>query len=76
MSNTQENASSAVSPVTTEASESSVVPQVAESVHAGSAVPVRTTADQQRLDRLAEDLAEQGGRTEQRYDESHHLFTK
>ncbi len=34
------------------------------------------TSAQRRLDRVADDLAEQGSKTEQRYDQSHSLFTK
>lgn len=36
----------------------------------------KETAARERLDRSAEDVAEQGEKTEQRYDENHDLFTK
>jgi nucleotide-binding universal stress UspA family protein len=54
----------------------SFAPQVAETGHPISIVPEPRALSQKRLDRAAEDLAEQGGRTEQRYDQAHSLFTK
>ncbi len=54
----------------------SFFPQVAEVGHLGSTVPEPRTLSQRRLDRAADDLAKQGGRTEQQYDQGHSLFTK
>ncbi len=59
-----------------EARENSFVPRAAAMGHLGSAVPLPETPAQKRLDRVAEELAERGGRTEQRYDQGHSLFTK
>ena len=50
--------------------ENTFVPQV------GSAVPQPETLSQQRLDRVADDMAERGEKTEQNYDQAHSLFTK
>lgn len=60
----------------TEAPESSFVPQVLETGHLGSAVHEPVNSLQKRLDRIADDLAERGARTEQQYDLDHSLFTK
>jgi nucleotide-binding universal stress UspA family protein len=59
-----------------EVSENSFVPQIVETGHLGSTVPEPETLSQKRLDRVADDLAERGGRTEQQYDQAHSLFTK
>jgi hypothetical protein len=56
--------------------ENSFVPQTADMGHLGSTVREAATTAQRRLDGVADDLAEQGSRTEQRYDQSHSLFTK
>jgi len=56
--------------------ENSFIPQVAGAGHHESVIPEAATPAQRRLDRVAEELAEQGARTEQRYDQSHSLFTK
>ncbi len=34
------------------------------------------TSDDKKLDRIADDAAERAGKTEQRYDEDHDIFTK
>jgi hypothetical protein len=34
------------------------------------------TSDDKKLDRIADDAAERAGKTEQRYDEDHNIFTK
>jgi nucleotide-binding universal stress UspA family protein len=47
-----------------------------ETGHLASAVSEPETLAQRRLDWAAGDLAEQGERTEQRYDEAHSLFSK
>ena len=59
-----------------EVSESSFVPNVVETGHLGSTGPESRTLPRKRLDRVADDLAERGGRTEQQYDQAHSLFTK
>lgn len=56
--------------------ESSFIPQGAGAGHQESTTPITATPAQRQLDRIADDLAEQGARTEQRYDQSHSLFTK
>ena len=56
--------------------ENSFVPQIADTRHLESTGREAATPAQKRLDRAADDLAEQGSRTEQRYDQSHSLFTK
>ncbi len=62
--------------VATEAPENSFVPQVLETGHPGSAVYEPVTSSQKRIDRIADDLAERGARTEHQYDQDHSLFTK
>jgi nucleotide-binding universal stress UspA family protein len=52
------------------------VPCADETEHAGSAIPKPETLSEKRLERVAENLAERGGRTERQYDEAHPLFTK
>lgn len=37
---------------------------------------VEKLEDQSRMNRVAEDAANQAGKTEQRYDQEHNLFTK
>jgi len=59
-----------------EAWDNSVVPHVTEAGRLGSTVRVPATLAQKRLDRVADDLAERGGKTEQQYDQAHSLFTK
>jgi nucleotide-binding universal stress UspA family protein len=56
--------------------ENTFVPQIPDTGHLESTVREAATPAQRRLDRVADDLAEQGSRTEQRYDQSHSLFTK
>ena len=56
--------------------ENTFVPQIADMGHLESTVREAATPAQRRLDRVADDLAEQGSRTEQRYDQNHSLFTK
>jgi len=56
--------------------ENSFVPHVVETEHLGSTVPEPETLAQKQLDRVADDLAQRGGRTEQQYDQAHSLFTK
>jgi nucleotide-binding universal stress UspA family protein len=56
--------------------ENTFVPQIADTGHLESTVREAATPAQRRLDRVADNLAEQGSRTEQRYDQSHSLFTK
>jgi nucleotide-binding universal stress UspA family protein len=41
-----------------------------------SSAPIPETSAQNRLDRFADELAEQGEKTEQRYDVTHSIFTK
>jgi nucleotide-binding universal stress UspA family protein len=52
------------------------VPQVVATGPLGSTVPEAANPAQRRLDRVADDLAERGGKTEQHYDQTHSLFTK
>ena len=54
----------------------SFVPQVVVTGPLGSTVPEPETLSQKRLDRVADGMAERGGRTEQQYDQAHSLFTK
>jgi len=56
--------------------EKTLVPHIADMGHIESAFRKEATPAQRRLDRVADDLAEQGSKTEQRYDQSHSLFTK
>ena len=56
--------------------EDSFVPQVVATGHVGSTVPEPESLSQRRLDQVANDLAERGGKTEQHYDQAHSLFTK
>jgi nucleotide-binding universal stress UspA family protein len=56
--------------------ENTFVPQIPDTGHLEPTVREAATPAQRRLDRVADDLAEQGSRTEQRYDQSHSLFTK
>ena len=56
--------------------ENSFVPEIAATGHAGSTVSGPRALSQKRLDQIATDVAEQGGRTEQQYDQTHSLFTK
>jgi nucleotide-binding universal stress UspA family protein len=56
--------------------ENTFVPPIADTGHLESTIREAATPAQRRLDRVADDLAEQGSRTEQRYDQSHSLFTK
>jgi nucleotide-binding universal stress UspA family protein len=56
--------------------EDSFVPHVVETAEAALTVPQPETFAQKRLDRVALNVAERGGRTEQHYDEAHSLFTK
>jgi nucleotide-binding universal stress UspA family protein len=56
--------------------ESPFVPRVAETGHPGSTVRETGALSQKTLDRVADDLTERGGRTEQQYDQGHSLFTK
>ena len=56
--------------------EDSFVPQVADAGPHEAIASERSIPVQRRLDRVADDLAEKGARTEQRYDQSHSLFTK
>jgi nucleotide-binding universal stress UspA family protein len=59
-----------------EAREKSFIPHARETEHVGSTVPEPEALSQKRLDRMADDLAERGGTTEQNYDQAHSLFTK
>ncbi|MBB5059919.1 nucleotide-binding universal stress UspA family protein [Granulicella aggregans] len=56
--------------------EDSFVPHVVAKGRLGAATPEVETASQRRLDRVADDMAEQGGKAEQAYDEAHSIFTK
>ncbi len=56
--------------------ENSFVPQTAESAPREAGVVETTASSQTRLDRVADNLAKKGARTEQQYDESHSIFTK
>jgi len=51
-----------------EVGEGSFVPQVSKTAHLESTLPEPSTLSQKRLDRVADDLANRGGRTEQQYD--------
>jgi len=67
---------SAVEEPAIEVWENSFVPEVAVAGHLGSPVSESRTSSQKRIDRAADGLAQRGGRTEQRYDQGHSLFTK
>jgi len=67
---------SAVEEPAIEVWEDSFVPEVAVAGHLGSPVSESRTSSQKRIDRAADGLAQRGGRTEQRYDQGHSLFTK
>ena len=56
--------------------EDSFVAEVSVAGHLGSPVSESRTSSQKRIDRAADGLAQRGGRTEQRYDQGHSLFTK
>jgi nucleotide-binding universal stress UspA family protein len=56
--------------------EDSFVPQSAEAGQLESTAPKSGPPMQSRLDQVAGALAEQGGRTQQQYDQAHSLFTK
>ena len=56
--------------------ENSLVPPARHTDALGSTVPGPETLVQERLDRVADELAERGGSTEQQYDQGHPLFTK
>jgi nucleotide-binding universal stress UspA family protein len=56
--------------------EDTFVAPATEATHAKSLSPAPVTSAQKRLDQSAEELSEQGERTEQHYDVAHSLFTK
>jgi len=56
--------------------EDSFIPQVVATGPIGSTVVKPETLSEKRIDRVAEELAERGARTEQHYDQAHSLFTK
>jgi hypothetical protein len=47
-----------------------------ESVDSKSPAEIQKLEDQKTLDRVANEAAEQAGKTEQRYDQGHDIFTK
>jgi nucleotide-binding universal stress UspA family protein len=53
-----------------------VSPQLREMVEAGPPVALPESLAPKQLDRDANDMAEQGAKTEQHYDEAHSIFTK
>lgn len=54
----------------------SFLPTLETTSRVGSSTHVPETPAEKRLDQSAEDLAEQGARTENKYDQAHSLFTK
>lgn len=56
--------------------EKSFIPEVAAPGHLGSTASEPQASSQKRLDRVANALAQRGGRTQQQYDQDHSLFTK
>jgi nucleotide-binding universal stress UspA family protein len=52
------------------------VPQLAEKELLGLTVPQPSALSQRRIGQIADELAKRSGKTEQRYDQAHSIFTK